>query len=266
MSNEISEQELSDAIIATKKDAKLVAAAKNDRMNSPESMYREFIKLSVDRQKEIIGIIANEHFIGAQWKVAFPLNNLPAANVPDGVSAAAKALFFGRDEDALKETIRALRQYQESPFYKTIASSLGEAAEIVRGELATVAGILTHPELFGLIQSLDPGIPSSEKLVFTIARVGSYTRDLDSTIKVAKFLQARRHSNAIESIATLIENTIFMARDRKSVLEILAGLGAGSVDRVLQMYPDNNSVLSGIRDIAWKTRDSGAIRNYLEQL
>ena len=85
-------------------------------------------------------------------------------------------------------------------------------------------------------------------------------------MKIAKFLQARRHSKAIESIATLIENTVFMARDSKSVREILAGLGAGSVDRVLQRHPDSNSVLSGIRDIAWKTRDSAAIRNYLEQL
>jgi hypothetical protein len=266
MSDQISEQEFSNAIIATKKDAKLVAAAKNDRMNSPEALYREFVKLPVDRQKEIIGSVANEQFVGAQWKVAFPLNNLPAANIADGVSAVAKALFFTRDEDSVKETMRALRLYQESRFYKAIASSLGEAAEIVRSDLAAVAGILTHPELYGMIQNLDPDAPVSEKLVHVIARIASYTRDRESTLSVARFLQSRRHSEAIERIATLIENTFFMARDRKSVREILAGFGAGSVDRVLQRHPDNRDVLSGIRDIAWKTRNAGAIRNYLEQL
>ncbi len=122
--NQISEQEFRDAIIATKKDAKLVAAAKNDRMNSPESLYKEFLKLPVERQKEIIALVANDHFVGAQWKVAFPLNNLPSANIPDGVSAAGKALFFAREEDSVKETVRALRLYQESPFYKSIASFL----------------------------------------------------------------------------------------------------------------------------------------------
>jgi hypothetical protein len=266
MSNQISEQEFSDAIIATKKDAKLVAAAKNDRMNSPEALYREFLKLPVDRQKEIIGSVANEQFVGAQWKVAFPLNNLPAANAADAVGAAGKALFFTRDEDSVKETVRALKLYQDSRFYKTVATSLGEAAEIVRSELATVAQILTHPELYGMIQNLDPEAPVSEKLVLTIVRVASYTRDLNSTLNVARFLQARRHSKGIESIATLMENTLFMARDRKSVREILAGFGAGSVDRVLQRHSENKDVLSGIRDIAWKTRNADAIRNYLEQL
>jgi hypothetical protein len=266
MSNLISEPEFRDEIIATKKDAKLVAAAKNDRMNSPEALYREFLKLTVDRQKEIIAAIANEHFVGAQWKVAFPLNNLTAANVPDGVSAMAKALFFTRDEDSVKETIRALRLYGESPFYKKIAFSLGEAAEIISSELATVARILTDPELYGLIQNLNPEFPSSETVVQTIVRVACYTCNLNSTMSVAEFLQARRHSKAVESIAGLLENTVFMARDRKSVRAILAGLGSGSVDRVLQSHPDNKVVLSGIRDIAWKTRDASAIRNYLEQL
>src|SRR5688500_2387599 len=121
--SQISEQEFREAIIATKKDAKLVAAAKNDRMNSPETLYREFIKLTVDRQKEIIASISNDHFVGAQWKVAFPLNNLPATNAADGVHAIAKALFFSRDEASVKETIRAIRTYLESPYYKTIASS-----------------------------------------------------------------------------------------------------------------------------------------------
>ena len=46
-------KDLRDAIIGLKKDAKLVAAAKNERTNSPEGMYREFTKLPVDRQKEI---------------------------------------------------------------------------------------------------------------------------------------------------------------------------------------------------------------------
>src|ERR671918_2053537 len=137
--NQISEQELRDAIIATKKDAKLVAAAKNDRINSAESLYKEFAKLPVDRHREVIGSIATDYFVAAYWKIAFPLNSLPAPAVADGVAAAGKALFFAREEESLKETIRALRLYVDSPFYKTIASSLGDAAEIVRSELASVA-------------------------------------------------------------------------------------------------------------------------------
>ncbi len=264
--NQISEQELRDAIIAIKKDAKLVAAAKNDRINSAESLYKEFAKLPVERQKEIIASIAADYFVGAQWKIAFQLNSLPATALPDGIAAAGKALFFAREEESLKETIRALRLYLQNPFYKSIASALGEAAEIVRSDLAAVAHILTEPDVYGLIQSFDSSFPSSERMIQCIARVAMYTRDHDSTLFVARFLHARRHSSAIEAIAGLIENTVFMARDRKSVREILAGLGAGAVDRVLQRHTENKAVLSNIRDVAWKTRDSRAIRNYLEAL
>ena len=264
--NFISEQEFRDAIIATKKDAKLVAAAKNDRTNSPESLHKEFIKLSVDRQKEIIAQVANEYFVGAPWKIVFPLNNLPAANAAEGVSTTGKALFFAREEDSLKETARALRLFQESPFYKTIATSLGEAAEIVRGKLGKVAQILTSPELYGMIQSMDAASPNSEKIIRRIATIATYTLNYDSTMSVAKFLHARRHSPTVDTVGGLVENTVFMARDRKSVQEILGGLGAGSVDTILQRHPENKAMLSNIRDVAWKTRDARAIRNYLEGL
>jgi hypothetical protein len=132
--------------------------------------------------------------------------------------------------------------------------------------LADVARILTDPELYGIIKSLDPAAPSSEKLVQRIVKVASYTRDLNSTVLVAKFLHARRHSEVLEAVGTLIENTVFMARDRKSVREIIAGFGAGSVDRVLQRHADHSGVLSNIRDVAWKMRDSASIRAYLESL
>ena len=46
--NQITDREFCDAIAATKKDAKLVAAAKNDRMNSAETLYREFEKLPLE--------------------------------------------------------------------------------------------------------------------------------------------------------------------------------------------------------------------------
>ncbi|MCI0602100.1 hypothetical protein L0156_03735 [bacterium] len=264
--NQISEQELRDAIIATKKDVKLVGAAKNDRINSVESLYKEFSKLPVDRQREIIASVAMDYFVGAQYKIAFQLNSLPAAALADGTAAAGKALFFTREEECLKETIRALRLYLQSPFYKIVASSLGEAAEIVRSDLAAVARILTEPDVYGLIQSFDPSTPVSERLIQCIARVAMYTRDLDSSLLVAKFLHARRHSSAAETIAGLIENAIFMARDRRSVREILAGLGGGGVDRVLQRHAENKAVLSNIRDVASKTRDSRAIRSYLDAL
>src|SRR4029079_12823992 len=97
--NQMSEEEFRDAIIATKKDAKLVAAAKNDRMNSPETLYREFIKLTADRQREIIAQVSNDYFVGANWKVAFVLNNTPQAALADMVLAAGKALFYSREED-----------------------------------------------------------------------------------------------------------------------------------------------------------------------
>jgi hypothetical protein len=264
--NQISEQEFREAIIATKKDAKLVAAAKNDRWNSAEALYREFIKLPLDRQREIIASICNDYFVAAQWKIAFQLNNLPAANVPDAVAAVGKALFFTREEESVKETIRVIRQYLESPFYKVIVMSLADSVEIVRADLALVARILIDPELYGMIQTLDPAAPTSEKLIQTVVRIATYTRNQDSTIAVARFLYARRHSSSFADVATLIENTVFMARDPKSVREILAGLGAGAIDRVLQRHNGNKTVTAGIRDLSWKTRDSRVIRDYLEAL
>ena len=264
--NQISEQELRDAIIAIKKDAKLVAAAKNDRINSAEALYKEFAKLPAERQREIIASIATDYFVAGYWKIAFQLNSLPAPAVADGLAAAGKALFFAREEDSVKETIRALRLYADTPFYKTITSSLGDAAEIVRSELVSVARILTDPDIFGFIRSLDPNAAVSQRITQCIARSAMYTRDLDSTKTIARFLYARRHSSAVEAIAGLIENTVFMARDRKSIREILAGLGAGAVDRVLQRHPENRTILANIRDVAWKTRDSDAIRNYLQAL
>ena len=264
--NQISEAEFRDAIIATKKDAKLVAAAKNDRINSPESLYREFVKLSVDRQREIINSISNDYFVAAAWKIGFQLNNTPQAHVAEAVQVAGKALFLARDEDSVKETVRVMKLYQDSPFYKTVANSLGDAAEIVRSDLSRVAEIFVHPELFGLIRSLDPASPSSERFVQSIGKVAAYTRDLDSVMAVATFLYARRYLSFFDSIATLVENSVFLARDRNSIREILAGLGAGSIDRVLQKHSDNKSLSSQIQDVAWKTRDWRKIRNYLEAL
>jgi hypothetical protein len=264
--NQISEREFRDAIIATKKDAKLVAAAKNDRTNSPESLYREFVKLPIDRQREIINSVSNDYFVAAAWKIGFQLNNTPQASLADAAQAAGKALFFARDEDSVKETIRVMKLYQDSPFYKTVANSLGDAAEIVRSDLSRVAEIFVHPELFGLIRSLDPASPASERFVQSIGRIAAYTRDLDSVMTVAAFLHARRYLSFFDSIATLVENSVFLARDRKSIREILAGLGAGSVDRVLQKHSGNKNVASQIEDVAWKTRNWRAIRNYLEAL
>jgi hypothetical protein len=156
--------------------------------------------------------------------------------------------------------------YVDTPFYKTIASSLGEAAEIVRSDLVSVARILTDPDIFGLMRSIDPNAFVSQRIIQCVARVAMYTRALGSTRTIARFLYARRHSSAVEAIAGLIENTVFMARDRKSIREILAGLGAGAVDRVLQRHPDDRAVLANIRDVASKTRDSNAIKNYLQAL
>ena len=264
--NQMSEQDLRDAIIATKKDVKFVAAARNDRMNSSETLYKEFTKLTVDRQREVLISAANDYFVGSQWKVAFPLNNTPAANLADAVSAAGKALFFSRDEDSVKESLLVLRLYQDSPHFKTIASLLGEAAEIVRSELFRVAKILNSPAVYGLIQSVDAASPLSVRMVEGILRVATYTRDEEATLAVAKFLYARRHSSALNEISRLIENSVFMARDRKGVLQILAGFGAGSIDRVMERHRENKSILSQIGDVAWKTRNSRAIRTYLEQL
>jgi hypothetical protein len=264
--NQISEEEFRDAIIATKKDAKLIAAARNDRMNSPETLYREFVKLPVERQRDIINSVSNDNFVAANWKIAFVLNNTPQAILADTVQAAGKALFYAREENGVKTTLLVLRLYQDSPFFKTIAGLLGDAAETVRMDLVHVADIFVYPEIYGMIRSLDPSSPASDRFVQCLGCVASYTRDLNSTRAVATFLHARRYSALFDSIAGLVENSIFMARDRKSVQQILAGLGAGSIDRVLQQHADNKQVLSRIRDVSWKTRDSRAIREYLETL
>ena len=70
-----------------------------------------------------------EHFVAAQWKIAFPLNNFPAEVLPHALLAAGKALFFTRDEDSVRETVRAIKIYERSPFLKNIATNLAQAAE-----------------------------------------------------------------------------------------------------------------------------------------
>jgi|GEM_PF-4211638 len=264
--NQIGEEEFRDAIIATKKDARLVAAAKNDRINSSDSLYREFVKLTVDRQREIINSISSDYFVSAAWKIAFVLNNTPQANLADMVQAAGKALFYAREQNAVQETVRALRFYQDTQYFKTVSVLLGEAAEFVRSDLGLVAKILVHPELYGTIRALDPSMPSSERFVQSIGRIASYTRDAKSTMAVASFLHARLYSSFFDSIATLVENSVFLARNRCAIRQILAGLGSGSVDRVLQRHSASKKVVSDICDVAWKTHDSQAIRSYLEGL
>jgi hypothetical protein len=264
--NQIGETEFRDAVIATKKDVKLVAAAKNDRTNSPDSLYREFAKLPVDRQRDIIIAICNDHFVASLWKIAFPLNNTPTAALPDAVQVAGKALFLSREEDCVRESVRAVKVYLESPFLKQICSILSDAAEMTGIHLAQVAMILTTPEVYGMIRSLETSAVASEKIVFATGRTAIYTRDLNSTLKVGRFLQARGYSPLVGEIATLIENSIFMARDPESVGEIVAGFGAGSIDTVLQNQSENKQVLSKIRDVAWKTRDWKVIRDYLTRL
>lgn len=263
---QISERDFSDAVVATKKDAKLVAAAKNDRMWSQETLYREFEKLSVDRRREIIIAIANDHFVSALWKIAFPLNNFPAPLLPDAISAAGKALFYTREEDSVRETIRALKLYQDSPFFKRIAALLGEAAEIAGVHLATTARLLTDPEVFGGLNGLDSAQPASEKIVETVVRVAAYTRDLSSTQDVLRFLHARRFSASLPDLARLVEESVFMARDRKSVRQILEGLTAGGIDVVLQRVGSDRSALSAIRDLAWRSRNWRTIRDRLSAM
>src|SRR5262245_43254883 len=230
----ISERDFSDAIAATKKDAKLVAAAKNDRMNSAETLYREFEKLTVDRRREIIIQVTNEYFVAAQWKIGFPLNNFPAAILPDAVQAVGKALFFSREEDAVRETVRAIKLYQNSPFLKRIALHLGEMAEITTMRAGKAAAIVTEPQVFAMIRSLDPANPSSERIVETIFRVTSYTRDQASVLDVARFLHARRFSANLPELAKIVDESIFLARDRRSVRQIIEGLTAGPEDGILQ--------------------------------
>ena len=261
--NQISEREFSDAIIATKKDAKLVAAAKNDRTWSQETLYREFEKLSVDRRREIIIAISNDYFVSALWKIAFPLNNLPAAAVPDAVAAVGRALFFTREEDSVRETVRTIKLYQDSPFFKRICMLIGDAAEIAGVQLSATSKILTDPEVFGIITSLDPALSSSEKIVDTIVKVAAYTRDPDSTLDAARFLYARRFSASLPDLARVVDESIFMARDRRSVRQILEGLTAGGIDVVLQRLGSNRAAVSAIRDLAWRSRNWRIIRDRL---
>lgn len=262
--NQIGEQEFRDAVIATKKDAKLVAAAKNERTNSTSGMYAEFVKLPAERQRDIIVSICNDYFVASLWKIAFPLNNFPAASLPVAVEAAGKALFSTRDENSVRDTVRAIKLYEPSPFFKQIGSILGEAAETTGEGLAKVAPILTEPEIFGLIRTLDPSAPSSGQIVAAIGKIATYTKDLESTTAVAGFLYARRHAPYLKELAFIMENSIFLARDRHSVRRILDGFTAGSIDVVLQK--ENKQMVSAIRDAAWKLKDSTAIRNYLQSL
>jgi hypothetical protein len=260
---QISEQEFREAIAATKKDAALVAAAKNDRLNSPENLYKEFEKLPVERRRDIIIAVANDYFVGAQWKIAFPLNNFAAAILPDAVMVAGKALFFTREEDSVREAIRAVRIYQNSPFFKLICEILGDAAEATGIHLASIATILTDPEIYGIVHELE-SVPGAERIVRAIGRIATYTKNLDSTMRAARFLFARRYSPHLESIASLFENSIFMARDPKSVRSIIEGLTAGSIDVVLNRLNGNKQALASIGDYAWKARNSKAIRNHLQ--
>lgn len=260
---QISEQEFREAIAATKKDAALVAAAKNDRLNSQENLYKEFEKLPVERRRDIIIAIANDYFVGAQWKIAYPLNNFSATILPDAVLVAGKALFFTREEDSVREAIRAVRIYQNSPFFKLVTGILGEAAEAAGVHLATIATILTDPEVYGIIHDLE-SVPGAERIIQAIGRIATYTKNLDSAVRAAQFLFARRYSPHLEQLALLLENAIFMARDPKSVRAIVDGLTAGSIDVVLNRLNGNKQVLASIGDYAWKIRDSKAIRNYLQ--
>lgn len=264
--NQISEKEFCDAIAATKKDAKLVAAARNDRTSSMETLYREFEKLTVDRRREIIISLANDFFVAAQWKIGFPLNNFPAAILPDAVQAAGKALFYTREEESVRETVRAVKLYQDSPYFKRIALMLGEAAEIAGVQLAAAAAVLTDPAVFGVIHSLDPSNAASEKIVDTIGKVAVYTRDQVSTSDVAQFLVARRYSASLPELAKLVEEAVFMARDRKSVRQMLDGWTAGAIDVVLQRLGPDKTALSSIRDLAWRSRNWRDIRDRLSAM
>src|SRR5262245_19812957 len=190
---QIQDAEFVESVIATKKDAKLVAAAKNDRTNSFASMYREFEKLPLERRRDIINQISAEYFVAAQWKIVCPMNNFPAEVLPNAVNVAGKALFFTRDEDSVRESIRAIKIYHSSPFLKRIAANLAQAAEIEDANLAKMAIILTDPAVFGIIRELDPSQSNSERIVDALCRTAAYTKNLESTIAVGKFLWARRH-------------------------------------------------------------------------
>lgn len=260
---QIGQQEFRDAVAATKKDAKLVAAAKNDRLATPEGMYGEFSKLPVERQRDILVAIANDYFVAAQWKISFPLNNAPAAVLPDMVKAAGRALFYSRDEDCLREAVRAVRIYQDGPFVKQIAQAVADAAEMTRSDLARVCRAITSPNVYGIIKDLDPALGTSEKIVAAACKIAAYTRNEKSTEDAARFLVARRYSPVLPDLASLLENAIFLARDRRSVQQILTGLSAGGVDVVLQRAAGDRQKIGAIRDFAWKAREWKAIRDFL---
>lgn len=259
----MSEHEFADAIASTKKDKELVAAAKNDRTNSPGALHSEFSRLSIDRQLEVICSISNDYFVAAQWKIAFPLRNLPAELQKDAIPAAGEVLFFTRDEDSVRETVRAIKIYQESPFFRKVVDLLGDCAESTGAGMAEASRIVTDPDIYGMIRSLDPEHPSSERIVDCIIKTACYTRDYRSTIQAATFVYNRRYSPDLAEIVTLLEDSIFLARDRKSVLQILSGLGAGAIDMVLQKTDQRKELLSSTKEIAWKTRSAAAIRNHL---
>lgn len=262
---QISEKDFRNSIIGLKKDAKLVAAAKNDRTNSPEGMYREFTKLPLERQREIIGAIAGDHFVAAQWKINFHLNNFPVAAAIEAAAVVGKALFFTREEDSTREAVRAVGIYRESPFFKQVSAVLQDSAEVTGVGLSKVCIILTSPEMFALIGSLESS-PGAERIVTAIGRIATYTLNPDSALNAARFLVARRFSADAIELATLLENAIFMARDPKSVREIIEGYTAGSIDVVLRKEAGKKEVLGAIRDIAWKSRDSHTIQQYLNSL
>jgi hypothetical protein len=262
---QISEKDLRDSIIAIKKDAKLVLAAKNDRTNSSAGMYREFVKLPLDRQRETINTIAGDYFVAANWKINFPLNNFSATVMPEAVAVAGKALFFSREEDSIREAVRAVKIYQNSPFFKQISAILQDAVEITGPGLNKVCQILTSPEMFAQISSLEPS-PASERIVTSIGKIATYTLNPESTLNATRFLIARRYSADAADLATLLENAIFMARDPKSVKEIIEGFTAGSIDVVLRRETGKKEILGAIRDIAWKSKDSHTIRQFLNSL
>lgn len=263
--NQIGEQEFRDAIIALKKDTKLVAAARNDRTNSPEWLYKEFSALTVDRQCEIICSITSSYFVAAQWKIAFPLTNFPSTIQPDAVRAIGKVLFYTRDEDSVRESVRAIKLYQESPFIKQIQAILSESAEIAGHETGIVAQILTDPRIFGLVGQLKD-LPAGERIVQAVGKVAMLTRNRDASLRAASILQARRFSNNLARLAALVEDSLFLVRDRKGVQEILDGIASGPIDVALEKASSDSRLLGAIRDVAWKTRDAASIRSFLASL
>lgn len=259
----MTEQEFAEAVAGTKKDKALVAAANNERTSSPGMLYAEFSKLPVDRQLEIIASIANDNFVAAQWKIAFPLRSLSADAQKIAVPAAGKILFLVRDEDSLREAVRAIKLFQESPFFQSLVPLLSDCAELVGSGTADASKIITDPEIYGIIQSLDPEHPASEKIIQCIVRTAGYTRNLRATAQTALFLYNRRYSPDLSAIATLLEESIFLAREPRNVMQILSGLGAGAIDMVLQQTEKKEELLSSVQEIAWKTRSARAIRDHL---